>query len=1177
MPNSARVLGHAHTTVIYSTTQSNTLHHTTTCLSTAKLISLLHTQHTRKQLSSTSIPSTYYGQNTSVASLCAGGSALGSRQGLPSAREPYTDHKPSLEPPDIRHGLRTPPRDMTGVSVNPLLGPNFGGYQYKSVPAVAPNPSKQQESVGTVVNTRYTTKTQPCHQGHHPGNAREPTFTDTATRQEPAAKAHAGADGTSIVSYLQIPSSINESKGSLAEFAAQITCLFWFESSFTLHYVEESKAVPAAIQPLVFEAVPTMGFRKWVVSILSTTQVSQNVILLALMFIYRLKKLNPGVKGKLGSEFRLFTVALMLGNKFLDDNTYTNKTWADVSGIPVQEIHIMEVEFLSNMRYTLYASEAEWRSWHVKLGKFWKYFETASKSPVEAPPRVLNPPIPSPGGLSTLPSPPASTHTSPPYVTSHSFNSNTPIHPHPLSMPPYLPHVGPSPLGPLPEPGLKQISRKRSHDQTFDSAEPPAKRQAPSTSSSVSSSATMTPLTLNGYTPNTSFTTLSTGHTFNGPRLPMPNLSISTGGHATESQGPAPSQLPSLGGSSKTITLPSVARLPQSSIFPSLPQNMRLHQDSAHSSSPITDWSSRRSSYAASAGTPSPTNANFPQSSQTPTHLSPAAFPLPRNSPYRPIRGVNTLLAYPPSASMHNPHQGMDFSQMHYQPLGKPASQSRQGVLPSLHHDSWGQPQNKPGDDNTFGGFPEHLRALISHALPTINVKAVTYPQFETRGDLGDCVARFREWLQNVVIDLEVSAGTPSPTVDPSVRTILVGHSMGGIVAAETLLHIISDEPIPSSKPPPDNITPSSAAHTTLSSTSTSAPSKLDTNPIDNGHPHNFMFPYIQGILAFDTPYLGLSPSLIAHGAESHYRSATSAYSAFSELAGAFGYGAAVNLSPNPRQQPSKAALPAPPAAKDNNFLSASMTAAGEDAAATPTWQRLGKYAMFAGAAGAVAAGGAAAYLKKDTLSSGWNWVGSHLEFVGCLVRGEELKQRIEKVMLIGKERGIGFADLYTVLGKGADSGNIGNTGGAERTFCNVPKSKNNRSYWLAEVNDKAKEETGAHMSIFLPKENPGFYNMADRAKGLIVGWVELGGWDPYGGNDGDEDQEMGYGFDGMTDVDIDGDGMDKEMDFGVERKEGVLWGDGDGMGKDEEDANPWKMEGEKGLEGEESVIIEKR
>ncbi|KAL8648491.1 MAG: hypothetical protein Q9226_005973 [Calogaya cf. arnoldii] len=647
------------------------------------------------------LSSSQYGQNTSLPSLYAGGSAFGDRQACSGAGKPYTDYGQSLAPAEIRHGLRTPPRDMSGVSVNPLLASNLGGHQYKSVPAVAPNATTQQNSVGTIVNTRYTAKTRPSQNGcHRRDNSHEHPSTDKATVQEPTSKAHNGADGTSIVSYLQIPSSINESKGSLAEFAAQITCLFWFESSFTLHYVEESQAIPAPIQPLVHEAVPTMGFRKWVVSILSTTQVSQNVILLALMFIYRLKKLNPNVKGKLGSEFRLFTVALMLGNKFLDDNTYTNKTWAEVSGISVQEIHIMEVEFLSNMRYTLYASEAEWRNWHVKLGKFWKYFETASKSPIEAPPRVLNPPNASPGVLPTLPSPPASTHTSPPYITSHSFNGNTPSHPHPLSMPPYLPYAGPSPLGPLPEPGMRSASRKRSRDQTSDSVEPPAKRQAPSTCPSVGSSTIMTPSTLSGYTPSNSYTTPSTtGRTsFNGPRLPMPNLSISTGSQNIGFQGPASAQLPLPGGSSKAITLPSVARLPQNSILPLLPQNMRMHQEfqSAHSSSPTTDWSSRRSSYAASAGTPSPTNVNFPQSAHTPAHLSPAVFPLPRNSPYKPIRGVNTLLAHPPSASMQNSSHEMSYSQMHYQPLGKPASQSRQGVLPSLQHDSWGQPQDKP-------------------------------------------------------------------------------------------------------------------------------------------------------------------------------------------------------------------------------------------------------------------------------------------------------------------------------------------------------------------------------------------------------------------------------------------------------------------------------------------------
>ena len=49
--------------------------------------------------------------------------------------------------------------------------------------------------------------------------------------------------------------------------------------------------------------------------LLSKTQVSYNVILLGLMFIYRLKKLNCAVKGKSGSEFRVLTIALILGSK----------------------------------------------------------------------------------------------------------------------------------------------------------------------------------------------------------------------------------------------------------------------------------------------------------------------------------------------------------------------------------------------------------------------------------------------------------------------------------------------------------------------------------------------------------------------------------------------------------------------------------------------------------------------------------------------------------------------------------------------------------------------------------------------------------------------------------------------------------------------------------------------
>ena len=94
----------------------------------------------------------------------------------------------------------------------------------------------------------------------------------------------------------------------------QVTCLFWFETAAMLQQIEDPRSY-RRVPHLCPEAVPDIKFRKWMVTILSNTQVSQEVILLALMFIYRLKTRNPAVKGKEGSEYRLLTVAIMLGNK----------------------------------------------------------------------------------------------------------------------------------------------------------------------------------------------------------------------------------------------------------------------------------------------------------------------------------------------------------------------------------------------------------------------------------------------------------------------------------------------------------------------------------------------------------------------------------------------------------------------------------------------------------------------------------------------------------------------------------------------------------------------------------------------------------------------------------------------------------------------------------------------
>jgi pimeloyl-ACP methyl ester carboxylesterase len=470
------------------------------------------------------------------------------------------------------------------------------------------------------------------------------------------------------------------------------------------------------------------------------------------------------------------------------------------------------------------------------------------------------------------------------------------------------------------------------------------------------------------------------------------------------------------------------------------------------------------------------------------------------------------------------------------------------------------------GGDDTFGSFPERLRTLVSHGLPKIEVQVVTYPKFETRGDLKETVSRFREWLQNKVIDIEVSHSTPSPTIDPSVHTILLGHSMGGIVAVETLLLLASEEPLP---------------HLTSPSNSSELPSSNANISSDRGGsrtPH-FMFPHILAIVAYDTPFLGISPGVIAHGAESHYKTASSAYSTLTQVAGLFGDSRSSSEQSLPTQGKKPiAALPAPSTG---------------DAAATPQWTRWGRYAMFAGAAGAVAAAGAGVYSQRGKITAGLGWVGSHLEFVGCLARGEELRQRVEKVSLVAEQRDLNITEFYTMLGKGAtdSSGKVseGLVGTKQRTFVNLPRSQTSsalasttktrpersspapapnpggnpnpenqaasetasgardsvRFEWRGALNEKAKDEAGAHVSMFFPRDNPGFYALLKQSAEVVgssvisTAWYEAaspgvkrktgeafgGGLRSGDGMEEDEFETVGGEKDGDGEADVDWDG----------------------------------------------------
>ncbi|SPO03088.1 uncharacterized protein DNG_05770 [Cephalotrichum gorgonifer] len=670
---------------------------------------------------------------------------------IPSRRQP--DHWPSVAQAGPRTsfgGLRTPPtEDMSTACHQPSLGqydsramstypptilsqaertkaslpdPILHGQQARYNPQQQSYPDTQSRPIPAHPARSYEPRNQAAVTLPLPGQASQPpsqtrlpngqpsrSSTPGSAGIPPQRKASEGLSSSLTGQSSEIPEFICARGGSLPDLVAQITCFFWFEPIEVLRTAETFRSQPnTPVRRLSPEARPQANFTKWVHNILSTTQVTRNVILLALLFIYRLKTLNPAVRGRPGSEYRLLTVALMLGNKFLDDNTYTNKTWADVSYLSVSDIHLMEVEFLSNMRYSLLTTKEDWEAWLAKVGSFYDYYDAATRQPSPGPPKM------------TIPSPTTGLYSSPVPSPTH---SNGMVSMGPTSTMNYSPNTAPasnaqnwlpamSPLANLPH--LPGNAQKRSLD--LDLVEPPAKRishgpyvmgsgmprhAAPVTSQAqqpqvnsmrrmgqvptLTIDTTHDALSANQGLP---FTPTNGGHGGSQPMMSLPPLVPGVRAmHTVYSQGPPSGGVPSVSMPQLPAPNPVYSNVLKSQQHP----QVQALQPSQHAQAPPIGYSTPTKSQATHGMYNSSPLAEAYQSGSvahtpvlhTPISHSPSVYLQQRPSPYKPVRHVNTLLYPPPSASLEEYHLAVPPQQMHYRPLGR-RDDLRTGIVPEF-------------------------------------------------------------------------------------------------------------------------------------------------------------------------------------------------------------------------------------------------------------------------------------------------------------------------------------------------------------------------------------------------------------------------------------------------------------------------------------------------------------
>ncbi|RMZ88549.1 hypothetical protein DV736_g4222, partial [Chaetothyriales sp. CBS 134916] len=125
------------------------------------------------------------------------------------------------------------------------------------------------------------------------------------------------------------------------------------------------------------------------------------------------------------------------------------------------------------------------------------------------------------------------------------------------------------------------------------------------------------------------------------------------------------------------------------------------------------------------------------------------------------------------------------------------------------------------GDETSFKSFPAHVHNLVSMSLADTHViYSKIYPRYQSRKKIEFARDDFSRWLL--------------PHESPVTDVVLLGHSLGGILAAEVILKLA----VPG-----------------------------DHSPRVQQFQHKIL-----GLVAFDSPFLGIHPSVVGTGLASLFR-----------------------------------------------------------------------------------------------------------------------------------------------------------------------------------------------------------------------------------------------------------------------------------------------------------------
>ncbi|KAG8525891.1 uncharacterized protein KY384_000651 [Bacidia gigantensis] len=189
--------------------------------------------------------------------------------------------------------------------------------------------------------------------------------TSTSKPQQSATKAKEEKIG-GVAAYLDYE------MGQMTDFVSEMAQGMYdiFVSKIHLADIDMARSV------LNSTSTPTREFRKYVLQVLSSTRLPSSTILLGLLYLSKRMVLLSS-RGhyiqRSQDVYSMLTIALVLGSKFLDDNTFQNRSWSEVSNISISEINRLEYEWLADIKWDMHIDQGDPDGFRLWL-KHWEHF-----------------------------------------------------------------------------------------------------------------------------------------------------------------------------------------------------------------------------------------------------------------------------------------------------------------------------------------------------------------------------------------------------------------------------------------------------------------------------------------------------------------------------------------------------------------------------------------------------------------------------------------------------------------------------------------------------------------------------------------------------------------------------------------------------------------------------------